>query len=107
MNALTSSARTAMTNDAFTRGIDVPPFYAGQIARDAARLARAGREIVPMHFGQPTLGPPPAVLEAAQRALSAPALGYWESDDLRERIARHYQGTYGVKIQPEQVLLTS
>jgi len=96
-----------MTNDAFTRGIDVPPFYAGQIARDAARLARAGREIIPMHFGQPTLGPPPAVLEAAQRALSAPALGYWESDDLRERIARHYQDTYGVQVLPEQVLLTS
>ncbi len=96
-----------MMNDLFARGVDVPPFYAGQIAREAVKLARAGREIVPMHFGQPTIGPPPAVLEAARRALSANALGYWESDDLRERLARHYLDTYGVQILPEQILLTS
>jgi aspartate/methionine/tyrosine aminotransferase len=96
-----------MTNDLFARGIEVPPFYAGQIAREAMQLARAGREIIPMHFGQPTIGPPPAVLDAARRALSANGLGYWESEDLRERIARHYQDTYGVKVLPEQILLTS
>lgn len=96
-----------MTDDLFARGADVPPFYAGQIARDAMKLARAGREIIPMHFGQPTIGPPPAVLEAAKRALTSNALGYWESDDLRERIARHYQDTYSVQVLPEQILLTS
>ena len=97
----------SMTNDLFARGVDVPPFYAGQIAREASKLARAGREIIPMHFGQPTIGPPPAVLEAARRALSSNALGYWESDDLRERLARHYLDTYAVHILPEQILLTS
>ena len=96
-----------MMDDLFARGVDVPPFYAGQIARAATQLARAGREIIPMHFGQPTLGPPPAVLEAARRALSSDAFGYWESDDLRERIARHYQDTYAVHVLPEQILLTS
>jgi aspartate/methionine/tyrosine aminotransferase len=95
------------TSDLFARGNDVPPFYAGQIAREAAKLARAGREIIPMHFGQPTIGPPPAVIEAAQRALLSNPFGYWESDDLRERIARHYQDTYGVHVLPEQILLTS
>jgi aspartate/methionine/tyrosine aminotransferase len=96
-----------MTVDSFARGIDVPPFYAGQISREAMKLARAGREIIPMHFGQPTIGPPPTVLEAARLALSSNALGYWESDDLRERIARNYEGTYSVKVLPEQILLTS
>jgi aspartate/methionine/tyrosine aminotransferase len=96
-----------MTDDPFARGIDVPPFYAGQISRQAMKLARAGREIIPMHFGQPTLGPPAAVLDAARRALSSNALGYWESDDLRERIARNYEDTYAVKVLPEQILLTS
>lgn len=96
-----------MTDDVFARGVDVPPFYAGQIAREATKLARAGREIIPMHFGQPTMGPPPAVLEAARHALSSNALGYWESDDLRERIARHYQDTYAVQVLREQILLTS
>jgi aspartate/methionine/tyrosine aminotransferase len=96
-----------MIDDLFARGVDVPPFYAGQISREATKLARAGREIIPMHFGQPTIGPPPGVLEAARRALSSNALGYWESDDLRERIARHYQDTYAVQVLPEQILLTS
>src|SRR3984885_636593 len=96
-----------MTVNSFARGIDVPPFYAGQISREAMKLARAGREIIPMHFGQPTIGPPTAVLEAARRALSGDALGYWESDDLRERIALHYQETYAVEVSPEQILLTS
>jgi aspartate/methionine/tyrosine aminotransferase len=96
-----------MIDDLFARGIDVPPFYAGQIAREAMKLARSGREVIPMHFGQPTIGPPPAVLDAARRALSAEAFGYWESDDLRERIARHYQDTYAVQVLPEQILLTS
>lgn len=94
-------------SDLFARGNDVPPFYAGQIAREAAKLARAGREIIPMHFGQPTLGPPSGVIEAAQRALHSDPFGYWESDDLRERIARHYKDTYGLHVLPEQVLLTS
>src|ERR1700733_10008096 len=96
-----------MTVDSVARGIDVPPFYAGQISREAMKLARAGRAIIPMHFGQPTIGPPAAVLDAARRALSSNALGYWESDDLRERIARNYEDTYAVKVLPEQVLLTS
>jgi aspartate/methionine/tyrosine aminotransferase len=96
-----------MKDDLPARGIDVPPFYAGQISREAMKLARAGREIIPMHFGQPTIGPPPAVLDAAQRALSSAGFGYWESDDLRGRIARNYRDTYNVQVLPEQVLLTS
>ena len=96
-----------MIDDQFARGIDVPPFYAGQIAREAMKLARSGREIVPMHFGQPTIGPPPAVIDAARRALASDGFGYWESDDLRERIARHYKDTYDVEVLPEQILLTS
>src|ERR1700691_848659 len=100
-------SRGPMTDELFARGIEVPPFYAGQIAREAMKLAQAGREIIPMHFGQPTIGPPAAVLDAARRALSSHALGYWESDELRERIARHYQDTYAVQVLPEQILLTS
>src|ERR1700727_1754973 len=64
-------SREPMTDGLFARGIEVPPFYAGQISREAMKLAQAGREIIPMHFGQPTIGPPAAVLDAARRALSS------------------------------------
>jgi aspartate/methionine/tyrosine aminotransferase len=92
------------------RGATVPPFYAGEIAREAAQLARAGREIVPMHFGEPRLAPPAAALEAARRVsvLGEPSThAYWMSDALQRRIARHYRDAYGVEVAPQRILLTS
>jgi aspartate/methionine/tyrosine aminotransferase len=92
------------------RGAVVPPFYAGEIAREAAALAAQGREIVPMHFGEPALAPPPAALEAARRATAADQASthaYWHSPALQHRIARHYRDAYGVDVAPERILLTN
>ena len=89
------------------RGVDIPPFYAGQIGSHAAAKARSGFEIVPMHFGQPTEGAAPAALAAARNALVHGPQGYWESESLRERIALHYKLSHGLDIAPERVLLTT
>ena len=89
------------------RGREIPPFYAGQIARQAATLARAGRPIIAMHFGQPAAGAPPRALAAAHAMLDAGVPGYWESRRLIERIVQHYGETYGLTIAPRQVLLTN
>ncbi len=89
------------------RGADVPPFHTSLIARRAAELARAGRGVVPMHFGQPTAGTPPAALAAARAALEADPIGYVESRELIARIARHYRETYGVEVAPARILLTA
>jgi aspartate/methionine/tyrosine aminotransferase len=92
------------------RGAVVPPFYAGEIAREAAALAAQGCEIVPMHFGEPRQAPPPAALEAARRATGGhvPSThAYWHSADLQRRIARYYTDAYGVDVEPERILLTS
>jgi aspartate/methionine/tyrosine aminotransferase len=86
---------------------DIPPFYAGEIARRVFVLAREGRKVIPMHFGQPTAGAPPSARAAACAAIANDALGYWESMALRERLARHYAETYGVAVEPERVLLAS
>jgi aspartate/methionine/tyrosine aminotransferase len=88
------------------RGRDIPPFYASLISRQAAALSRAGREVIPMHFGQPTAGAPPLALAAAHQLLDGQVPGYWESAALTDRIVRHYAETYGVAITPKQVLLT-
>lgn len=88
------------------RGTDVPPFYAGQIGARAAALARAGRSIVPMHYGQPTDGAPPAAIAAALAKIERGPMGYWESPDLKRRIARHYREEYGVDVDPARILLT-
>ncbi|MBS0394185.1 MAG: aminotransferase class I/II-fold pyridoxal phosphate-dependent enzyme [Proteobacteria bacterium] len=89
------------------RGAPVAPFWTGRIARRAGELARAGRAIVPMHFGQPTAGTPPTARAAARAALEADPVGYVESRELVARIARHYRETYGVEVAPERILLTN
>ncbi len=89
------------------RGVDVAPFYAGKIGRQAAEQARAGQSIIPMHFGQPTAGTPPKALAAAARVLEADPTGYVESRELIERIARYYRDSHGLEIAPARILLTA
>jgi aspartate/methionine/tyrosine aminotransferase len=85
---------------------EIAPFYAIQLSRLAHRLKVEGRSIVHMEFGQPSTGAPKAALAVAHRVLDAEAMGYWESAELTARIARRYDETYGVRIDPEEVVLT-
>ncbi len=89
------------------RGVDIPPFHAGEIGRQAFMRARAGKPVIPMHFGQPAAGIPTMARAAAHANVDHRSSGYWESAALRERIALHYRETYGVDVAPERVLLTS
>ena len=85
---------------------EIDPFYAIQISRIAHGLKAKGRSIVHMEFGQPSTGAPKAALAVAHRVLDAEAMGYWESAELTARIARHYRETYGVAVDPEEIVLT-
>jgi aspartate/methionine/tyrosine aminotransferase len=63
-----------------------------------------------MEVGQPSAPVPRLVREAASRALDEGRIGYTEAlgiSPLRERIARHYQDTYGVAVAPERVVVTT
>jgi aspartate/methionine/tyrosine aminotransferase len=84
----------------------VKPFYAVEINRLAHERVRRGLEVIHMEVGQPSAGAPEAALRAAERAIRADKLGYWESGALKERIARHYREWYGVEVAPECVILT-
>ena len=85
---------------------EIDPFYAIQLSRIAHGLKAKGRSIVHMEFGQPSTGAPEAALAVAHRVLDAEAMGYWESAALTARIARHYRETYGVVVDPEEIVLT-
>src|SRR5260221_6816284 len=89
------------------RGTEIPPFHAGEIGRRAALLAASGREVIPMHFGDRSLGAPASIIAAAHRALDRERLVYWNSPELRQRIARHYRDEYGLSVAPERILLTA
>ncbi|WP_313445195.1 pyridoxal phosphate-dependent aminotransferase [Brevundimonas sp.] len=84
----------------------VEPFRAISISRLAHQLKSEGRSIIHMEFGQPSTGAPAAAIARAHQVLDADAMGYWESPDLRNRIAHLYDERYGVAVDPNRVLLT-
>ncbi|PTQ10274.1 aminotransferase [Sphingomonas oleivorans] len=84
----------------------IDPFHAIAISRLAHRLSAEGRSVIHMEFGQPSTGAPRAAIELAHRVLDSDGMGYWESAALKQRIAHHYRDSYGVAIEPEQLILT-
>jgi aspartate/methionine/tyrosine aminotransferase len=84
----------------------IEPFHAIDISKLAHALSAQGRSIIHMEFGQPSTGAPAAAIAVAHHILDTQAMGYWESPELRERIARHYHDTQNVTINPERILLT-
>ena len=86
--------------------VSIDPFYAMGVSRIAHALKAEGRSIIHMEFGQPSTGAPAAALARAHQVLDSDPMGYWESPELKARIARHYAETYGVTVAPERILLT-
>ncbi len=84
----------------------VAPFRAIALSRRAHELHAQGRQIFHMEFGQPSTGAPSAAIDVAQHILQHDAMGYWESPDLKVRIARHYADLHGAIVSPDQVMLT-
>jgi aspartate/methionine/tyrosine aminotransferase len=87
----------------------VEPFLAVEVAERAQELERQGIDVVHLGYGEPDFAPPPAVQEALDRAIRAGQMRYTHSLGilpLREAIADHYRTAYGVKVSPEQILVT-
>ena len=82
------------------------PFNAIAISRLAHRLKAEGRSVIHMEFGQPSTGAPRAAIARAHEVLDSDSMGYWDSLPLKDRLARHYLETYGVRVEPEQFILT-
>ena len=76
----------------------------------AKARARAGGDVIHMEVGQPSAPAPGLVRDAAMRVLADGRIGYTEAlgiPSLRERIARHYDETYGVAVAPERIAVTT
>jgi aspartate/methionine/tyrosine aminotransferase len=84
----------------------VEQFEAIAISRIAHELAEGGVDVIHMEFGQPSTSAPAPAIAEAHRVLDLEAMGYWESNALKERIARYYAETHGVAVDREQVILT-
>jgi aspartate/methionine/tyrosine aminotransferase len=89
---------------------DVPPFMVMDVMAAAARIEAAGGRVIHMEVGQPAAAAPASAIAAARAALASGRLGYTETlgiGTLRARIARHYDETYGVAIDPARVVVTT
>src|ERR1700743_3875525 len=84
----------------------IDPFHAIGVSHLAHELKAKGASIIHMEFGQPSTGAPAPALAVAHRVLDTEAMGYWESPELRARIARLYHERYGLAVEAGRVLLT-
>jgi aspartate/methionine/tyrosine aminotransferase len=91
------------------RVAQIEPFLAVEVAERAQELERQGIDVVHLGYGEPDFAPPPVVQQALDRAIRDGLMRYTHSLGilpLREAIADHYRATYGVKVSPEQILVT-
>lgn len=84
----------------------IDPFYAIELSILARQLAEQGRDVIHMEFGQPSAGAPRRAVEATRAALDTVVPGYWQSQPLKQRLARQYSQAHGVEISPDQIFLT-
>ena len=85
---------------------DISPFYVMQIAALAQEQMLNGVKVLHLEVGQPSGGAPVGAREAAASAMLDRSLGYTSSPgtpELRARISRHYQDTYGVSVDPRRI----
>ncbi|MBW2169454.1 MAG: pyridoxal phosphate-dependent aminotransferase [Deltaproteobacteria bacterium] len=92
------------------RAREIPPFIVMDVLEKAHELERQGRDIIHLEIGEPDFPTPECISEAAREAIAKGETHYTHSlgiIELREAICEHYQRKYGVKVDPEQVLITS
>ncbi|SDZ80486.1 Aspartate/methionine/tyrosine aminotransferase [Desulfuromusa kysingii] len=88
----------------------VEPFLAMELMERAKELETAGQDVIYLCLGEPDFNTPAAILAATGQALAEGATSYTHSLgllELRQEICRHYLNYYGVKIVPDQVIVSS
>jgi aspartate/methionine/tyrosine aminotransferase len=79
------------------------------VLEKAQQMEREGRSIIHMEIGEPDFDTPECVREAAVTAIGAGETKYTHSLgilELREAISEHYQLRYGVRVDPDRVVVT-
>lgn len=88
----------------------IPPFYVMDVWLAAGERQRSHGDLVNLSAGQPSVGAPEPVRAAAAAALHLNELGYTVTlgiPELRAAIAADYQRQHGIRVQPDEVVLTT
>ena len=92
------------------RAMQITPFIVMDVLEQAAKLEQKGVDVVHLEMGEPDFNTPPAVIEAANKAMRDGKTHYTHSLgrlELREAVCEYYLNRYGVDISPERVVVTA
>ena len=92
------------------RARDINPFIVMEVLERAHQLESDGIEIIHLEVGEPDFDTPAPVNEALCKALAKGCTHYTHSlgiPRLREGICEYYLDKYGVKVDPDQIVVTS
>ena len=91
------------------RSLDISSFIVMDVLEKAQQMEREGRSVIHMEIGEPDFDTPECVREAAVMAIRAGETRYTHSLgilELREAISEHYELRYGVRVDPDRVIVT-
>ncbi len=89
---------------------EIKPFIVMEVLEKAAEMESRGIDVIHMEVGEPDFDVPVCVSEAVEQAFKEGRTHYTHSmgdPELREEIANRYLKDYGVKVSPNQIIVTS
>src|SRR5438067_5359843 len=104
------ASQAARALQAAQRVDNIEPFRVMEMVKAAAAMSRDGIDVISMSVGEPDFTAPDMVAQAAMDAIKSGATQYTESlglPALREAIAGHYAGAYGLDIDPRRIIVTA
>ncbi len=93
-----------------SRAKEMKSFIVMDVLERAQEMERRGQTVIHLEVGEPDFDTPEPIKEACLQAIREGATHYSHSQGLvplREAICEEYREKYGVKVSPEQVLVTS
>ena len=89
---------------------NITPFIVMEVLERASILEKQGINIIHLEVGEPDFDVPSCVLKASEIAMKEGRTHYTHSlgdPELRQEICNNYLKNYGVRISPEQIIITS
>jgi (5-formylfuran-3-yl)methyl phosphate transaminase len=88
----------------------IPPFLVMDVLERAMEMAENGEEVIHLEVGEPDFDTADNIIQAGLDAMRAGKTHYTASvgiPELRRAIAGHYSKTYGVEVDPADIVITS
>ena len=89
---------------------NISPFIVMEVLERASVLEKQGKHVIHLEVGEPDFDIPECVKVASEQALREGRTHYTHSlgdPELRQEICNNHHKNYGVKVSPDQILVTS